>query len=177
MRRRTFVLVLAVLAAGLLVTSLAGADDGKKNLKAELTGYEENPDVSTGATGSFTATIDDDAQTITYELSYSGIEGGTVSAAHIHFGKRAVNGGVSAFLCSGGDKPACPATAGTVTGVIDAADIIGPVAQGIGVGEFDELVAAMRAGHAYANVHSTGGNPAWPGGEIRGQINDTDDQN
>ena len=109
MRRRSVLLAIAVLAAGLLVASLAGAAGGKKVLKADdLTGYQENPDVSTVAMGSFTATIDDDAQTITYELSYSGIEGGTVSAAHIHFGKRAVNGGVSAFLCSGGDKPACP---------------------------------------------------------------------
>jgi hypothetical protein len=173
MRRRSILLGVAVLAAGLLVASLAGASGGKKNLKAdELSGYQENPDVSTGATGSFEATIDDDAQTITYELTYSGIEGGTASAAHIHFGKRAVNGGVSAFLCSGGDKPACPATAGTVTGVIDAADVIGPVGQGIGAGEFDELVAAMRAGNTYVNVHSTGGTPAWPGGEIRAQIND-----
>ena len=81
MRRRSVLLAIAVLAAGLLVASLAGAAGGKKNLKAdELTGYQENPDVSTAATGSFTATIDDDAQTITYELSYSGIEGGTVSA-------------------------------------------------------------------------------------------------
>jgi len=178
MRRRSVLLAIAVLAAGLLVASLAGAAGGKKNLKADdLTGYQENPDVSTAATGSFTATIDDDAQTITYELSYSGIEGGTVSASHIHFGKRAVNGGVSAFLCSGGDKPACPATAGTVTGVIDAADVIGPAGQGIGAGEFDELVAAMRAGHTYVNVHSTGADPAWPGGEIRAQINDRDANN
>jgi hypothetical protein len=173
MRRRSVLLAIAVLAAGLLVASLAGAAGGKKNLKADaLTGYQENPDVSTAATGSFTATIDDDAQTITYELSFSGIEGGTAFAAHIHFGKRAVNGGVSAFLCGGGDKPACPATAGTVTGVIDAADVVGPAVQGIGAGEFDELVAAMRAGHTYANVHSMGADPAWPGGEIRAQIND-----
>ena len=178
MRRRSVLLAIAVLAAGLLVASLAGAAGGKKNLKADvLTGYQENPDVSTAATGSFTATIDAAAQTISYELSYSGIEGGTVSASHIHFGKRAVNGGVSAFLCSGGDKPACPATAGTVSGVIDAADIIGPVSQGIGVGSFDELVAAMRAGHTYVNVHSTGANPEWPGGEIRAQINDRDANN
>lgn len=174
MRRRSVVLAVAVLAAGLLVASLASATDGKKNLKAdELTGYQENPDVSSTGTGSFHATIDDDAQTITYELSYSAIEGGDALFAHIHFGKRAVNGGVSAFLCGGGDKPACPATDGTVSGVIDAADIIGPAGQGIEAGSFDELVAAMRAGHTYVNVHS----PRWPGGEIRAQINDRDADN
>ena len=169
MRRRSVLLAIAVLAAGLLVASLAGAAGGKKNLKADaLTGYQENPDVSTAAAGSFTATIDDEAQTITYELSYSGIEGGTVSASHIHFGKRAVNGGVSAFLCSGGDKPACPATDGTVSGVIDAADIIGPAAQGIAAGELTEAIRALRKGAVYANVHSG----QLPGGEIRGQVND-----
>jgi hypothetical protein len=45
------------------------------------------------------------------------------------------------------------------------------------VGSFDELVAAMRAGHTYVNVHSTGADPAWPGGEIRAQINDRDANN
>jgi hypothetical protein len=169
MRRRSILLAVAVLAAGLLVASLAGASGGKKNLKSDdLTGYQENPDVSSTGTGSFKATIDDDAMTISYELEYSAIEGGAATAAHIHFGKRAVNGGVSAFLCGGGDKPACPATSGTVTGVIDAADIIGPAGQGIEAGSFGELVAAMRAGHTYVNVHS----PRWPGGEIRAQIND-----
>jgi hypothetical protein len=28
----------------------------------------------------------------------------------------------------------------------------------------------MRAGHSYLNIHTT----RWPGGEIRGQINDKD---
>ena len=105
MRRRSVLLAVAVLAAGLLVASLAGAAGGKKNLKAdELTGYQENPDVSSTGTGSFTATIDDDAQTISYELSYSGLEGGDALFAHIHFGKRAVNGGVSAFLCGAASR-------------------------------------------------------------------------
>jgi CHRD domain len=174
MRRRSVVLAVAVLAAGLLIASLASATGGKKNLKSdELTGYQENPDVSSTGSGSFRATIDDDAQTITYELSYSALEGGNALFAHIHFGKRAVNGGVSAFLCGGGDKPPCPATDGTVTGVIDAADIVGPAGQGIEPGSFDELVAAMRAGHTYVNVHT----PRWPGGEIRAQINDRDANN
>jgi len=176
MRRRSVLLAIGVLAAGLLVASLAGASGGKKNLKADaLIGYQENPDISTVATGSFQVTIDDEAETLTYELSYSGLEG-TVQQAHIHFGKRAINGGVAAFLCgpqpAAGDKPECPQS-GTVTGVIDAADIIGPAGQGLEAGNFAELAQAMRAGHSYANVHSS----KWPGGEIRAQINDQDANN
>jgi hypothetical protein len=169
MRRRTFVLVLAVLSAGLLVTSLAGASgSGKQNVKADLTGFQEVPAVSTFGSGTFTATIDDDAQTITYELSFGGLNS-TSLFAHIHLGQRGANGGVAAFLCGGGDKPPCPAGTGateTVTGVIDAADVIGPAGQGIAPGEFDELVRAIRARVTYANVHSM----TQPGGEIRGQI-------
>ena len=47
-------------------------------------------------------------------------------------------------------------------------DVIGPDAQGIAPGELAEILAAMRAGHAYANVHSS----KFGGGEIRAQIND-----
>ena len=178
MRRRTVLLAVGVLAAGLLVASLAGAAGGKKNLKAdELTGYQENPDISTAATGSFTVTLDDDAQTITYELTYSGLEG-TVTQAHIHFGKRAVNGGITVFLCGTAvapgppGTPTCPAD-GTVSRTVTAADILAPAGQGIEAGNYDELVAAMRAGHTYANVHSS----LWLGGEIRAQINDRDANN
>ena len=80
-----------------------------------------------------------------------------------------MGGGVIAFLCGGGSKPACPpgtATEAVVTGVITAADIGGPRAQGIEPGSFDEAVRAIRAGATYANVHST----IFPQGEIRGQI-------
>jgi len=174
MRRRSVLLAVAVLAAGLLVASLAGAAGGKKNLKAdELTGYQENPDISTVAFGSFTATLDDDARTITYELSYSDLEG-AVSQAHIHFGKRAVNGGVTLFLCGTAASPgpagtpACPTPGGTVSRTATAADILPPGTQGIEAMNYEELAAAMRAGHTYANIHSS----KWPGGEIRAQIND-----
>ena len=59
----------------------------------------------------------------TYELSYSGLEG-TVLQAHIHFGKRAINGGISLFLCANlGNGPAgtptCPQS-GTVSRTVPA---------------------------------------------------------
>ena len=170
MRRRSVLIGVALVLGALLVVSLAVASGGKKNFNARgLNGYEENLDVSTVASGSFKASVDEDAQTITYELSYSGLEG-DVQQAHIHFGKPAINGGVSVFLCSNlgngpAGTPACPQS-GTVSRTVPASDIIGPIAQGIEAGNLSELVAAMRAGHAYANVHST----KWPGGEIRAQI-------
>ncbi len=171
MRKRSVVLAIAVVGTGLLVASLAVASEGKQNLKADdLVGYQENPDISTVATGSFDVAIEDAAQTLTYELSYSGLEG-TVQQAHIHFGKRAVNGGITVFLCTNlGNNPTAPPCPqeGTVSRTVGAADIIGPAGQGIEPLAFEELVAAMRAGHTYANVHST----KWPGGEIRAQIND-----
>jgi CHRD domain len=166
MRKILFLAVLVVVALAVAgTTALATGGNGDKRFSAKLTGFQEVPAISTGASGTFKAKLD--GEELSYTLSYSGIEGGTAVAAHIHLGQRGVNGGVSAFLCGGGDKPACPAIEGTVTGVVDPADVIGPAGQGIAAGEFDELISAMRAGVTYANVHSA---PMWPGGEIRGQI-------
>ena len=82
---------------------------------------------------------------------------------------RYIAGGVSYFLCGGSTKPdPCPNVEGTVEGDITAADVIGPNGQGIEPASFPEILRAMRAGVAYANIHTT----RWPGGEIRGQIND-----
>ena len=58
---------------------------------------------------------------------------------------------------------------GTIEGDITAANVVGPNGQGIEPGSFAEILRAMRAGDAYANIHTS---PRWPGGEIRGQIND-----
>jgi hypothetical protein len=38
--------------------------------------------------------------------------------------------------------------------------------QGVNTGELDELIAAMRAGGTYVNLHSS----LWGGGEVRSQI-------
>lgn len=178
-------LTLRVVAVGAViallgVVSYAIAGDGTRNFDGSpLSGYEENPDLSTTGTGSFEARLNRDGTSLHYELSYSDLEG-TVQQAHVHFGKYAINGGISYFLCSNlGNGPAgtppCPVPSGTVEGDIEAADVIGPstpppatAGQGIEPGALNEILAAMRAGHAYANVHTT----KWPGGEIRAQIND-----
>jgi hypothetical protein len=164
--------------AGLTATSLlyvgsgAWADDGRNRVRANLNGYQETPStLSTPGTGRFTAKIDERDQTIEYRLSYEGLESAAM-AAHIHLGARATTGGVSAFLCGGGGKPACPAGGGTVEGTITPADVIGPAGQGIAPGEFAEVVRAIRAGAVYANVHTANR----PSGEIRGQLRANEDE-
>lgn len=172
MRKRSLVLTAVVLGGVLLVASLGIASGGKKNLRSgDLIGYEEVPSISTRGTGSFKVTLDDAAGTLSYELRYADLES-DVTQAHVHFGSRATNGGISVFLCSNlgngpAGTPACPLRSGTVSRTVGASDVIGPSGQGISAGQFDELTAAMRAGATYANVHST----TFPGGEIRAQIN------
>jgi hypothetical protein len=135
---------------------------------AELTGYEEVPPVSTTGHGWFAASVR--GGSIVYRLHYADLSSPAMQA-HIHFGQKAVNGGVSAFLCSNlpgapAGTPACPPAPATVSGTITADDVVGPGAQGIAPGELDELIAAIQAGVAYANVHTD----LFPAGEIRGQV-------
>jgi CHRD domain len=173
------VAVLAILLLALGVGSYAVAGGGKDLVKTgDMSGYFEGAaggPVSSAATGNFEATIDDEARTIQFTLEYSGLEG-DVRQAHIHFGQRSVNGGISLWLCETAanprpvgspDVPDCPQS-GTVESTVTADHVIGPTAQGIAPGEFEEIVAAIRSGRAYANVHSS----KFPGGEVRGQIND-----
>ena len=76
--------------------------------------------------------------------------------------------------------PTCTNTSGDFTGTITAASVVaiggGNVGQQIGAGEFSKVLAAIRAGNAYVNVHTN----LSTGGEIRGQIkvngNDDDDE-
>ncbi|MEK6274829.1 MAG: CHRD domain-containing protein [Actinomycetota bacterium] len=176
--RKLAALISIVAAVGLTIVAaaaLAGRGNGNhgNNFRANLNGYNEvvgGPGASTGSVsttghGRMTLRIFDDH--IHYTLDYADLSGGATCCSHIHFAQQHVSGGVSAFLCGGGGKPACTPTSGHFEGDIVAADVVGPTDQGIAPGEFGELVSAIRAGATYANVHTT---PSYPEGEIRGQI-------
>ncbi|HWC71874.1 MAG TPA: CHRD domain-containing protein [Actinomycetota bacterium] len=162
MRTRTIGIV-AVVAAAVLALGAAAAMAGRSSVGTQLNGFKEAPVISTDGEGSFRAEIR--AGEVHYRLRYDDLEGGEVLFAHIHLGKPLTNGGVVAFLCGGGSKPACPAS-GTVTGVIVPSDVVGPADQGIEPGEFDELVRAIRRNATYVNVHTED----FPSGEIRGNL-------
>jgi hypothetical protein len=148
-----------------------------ETIQARLIGYQEVPAVSTVAAGEFRATINHGDDSIDYELSYDGLQG-TVQQAHIHVAQRSVNGSIVIWLCQTTTTPApasvawltpfCPQS-GTVSGHITAANVIAAstASQQLSAGELAEVIAAIRGGVAYANVHTT---PLSPGGEIRGQI-------
>jgi len=175
---KTLKVALAVLVTVSMAT-LVRADHkrGADRLHANLIGYQEVPSVSTPARGEFTAMVAPDDLSFDYTLSFSGLIG-TVQQSHIHIAQRGVNGSIVVWLCQtattpapaavAGLTPVCP-QAGTVHGTITAANVItaATASQQIVAGELAEVLAAIRAGVAYVNVHAT---PLNPGGEIRGQI-------
>jgi CHRD domain len=164
--------MLIVVAAGLLATATLARGE---TLQATLTGYEESPSVSTIANGDFRAVIEGGANDhFHYSLTYSGLQG-TITQSHIHIASPGVNGSIVIWLCQTGTNkdptglsPECPQE-GTVEGRITAANVIagGTASQQLNAGDFAGALAAMRAGAAYANVHTS---PLSTGGEIRGQI-------
>ena len=171
--------IAAAAAAAACLAALSApaiADDSRDRIEARLRSYQEVPAVSSVASGRFKAMLDKVSGTLTYELSYSGLEA-PVRMAHIHIGQRGVNGGIMVWLCQTvapfvdptGGAPTCPQS-GTVTGTLQAGNVLAVAAQGIAAADFAEMVAAIRGGVAYVNVHSD----KFPGGEIRGQLRDDD---
>jgi CHRD domain len=163
--------VVGVVAAIAVVIVAIAAARGGHGIREKLTGYQENPALSTTGHGTFRLTIDRKAQEIHYVLTYGGLES-PATQSHIHFEKKTNNGNIVVFLCSNlGNGPpgtqACPPSGGTISGTIRPADVgAGAAAQGIAAGEFDEFVQAIKAGATYVNVHSVDRT----GGEIRAQL-------
>ena len=186
MKRRTpWAVAIFVFAA----TGVMFSDEGARKFKEFLNGFKEAAAVvSTTGTGTFRAEISRDGTEINYELTFQDLEG-DVRQAHIHIGHPQNTGGIVLWLCDSetnpspsADTPACTADdpanarAGRVTGTLTAADVQNNPANGIAAatpttpGEFEEVVALIRAGKTYVNVHSV----KFPPGEIRSQIDNRD---
>jgi hypothetical protein len=145
---------LAAVLAGVACTDEVGPVL-TEHFVASLTGANERP---TPVTSTATATAEFDVYQgipgIFYKLTVSGVD--SMTAAHIHGpADTSQAAGVIVDLYTG------TTTGPGVTGVIAQGTL--PVPKGITV---DSVLALMRSGQAYVNVHTR----AHPGGEIRGQV-------
>jgi hypothetical protein len=138
-----------------------GAKPAPETFQAKLDAANEVPPPTlSGNTPSGSATFTTQGAAVLYKLSVSGLSSPSV-AAHIHTGAPGVAGPVIVplALTAGSDGTAAG------EGTIDASGIKGKNADGSPMSMAD-LLAAMRSGGTYVNVHTVNNKP----GEARGQI-------
>ena len=155
--------ILPIMAV-LLTVVLAGAARADELFKANLTGDEEVPPVSTETTGKAFLLLDRTETTIEFQLHVSA--GVRLTQSHIHCGPAGANGPVVVFLAGlhAGGLDVDGKWVGNAT--IKDSSIVN-TSCGATVAA---LAAAMRSGGAYVNVHSV----ANPSGVVRGQIQTAD---
>lgn len=142
---------------------------GKKGFKAgaELTGDQEVPPNGSEAEGRFEIQFDCAFTEARFELK---VEAENVLQAHLHCGSAGENGPVVVFLFGlfpGGVDVDGVLSAFTITQAnLDAVNADCMNALGYQVETLEDLAAAIAAGDIYANVHTV----AFPGGEVRGQL-------
>ena len=141
-------------------------EPGTETFTATLDGGQERPTpVVTPATGTGTFTLSADGNTLTWNVTSTGAN--NVVASHIHVGGVNVAGPIVLPLFAG-----TAASNPAITGSVTRAAFTSP----LGV-TFDGLIALLRTGDTYVNIHTDNGvaptntGPGdFPGGEIRGKI-------
>jgi hypothetical protein len=145
---------LAFLAAAALTLALAPAVLAAETFTATLSGENQVPPLDVDATGNATVMISDDEQSVSWEVTYSGLTGDP-AAGHIHIGAAGENGPVMI--------PFAEVTATGTSGTFNADDY--ETGDGLPA-DWEGVLAAIRSGDTYVNIHTA----ANPGGEIRGQL-------
>lgn len=156
MRMRMMNLLLLLVVSVLWAASPCLAAD---KFHAKLSGGEETPAVKTKAKAKAEFMLSKDGKELSYQLTVKDIK--NPSAAHIHKGKKGESGPPLVGLF-GGPKREGKVSGLLAQGIISEKNLIGEL-QGKTLGD---LVALIKAGGAYVNVHTD----AFPDGEIRGQI-------
>ena len=113
-----------------------------------LSGTESVGPNVTPASGTATVTVNDTLDTVSVNMTFTGLIGGNASAAHIHCCVATNANGPVVIPFTGFPTATSGTYSNTFTGV-SAANIAG-----------------IEAGLAYINIHNT----TYPGGEIRGDI-------
>jgi len=165
---RLSLLVLIALLVTMSAAAVASADN--RNFAVHLSGDEEVPARATLAQGEAIFQLSKDGSELHFKLIVANIE--NVAQAHIHCGAAGVNGPIVVFLYPAAPPPVVipgrfdgvlaqgTRTAGNILPKPPSAECPG------GVANFADLIAKMRSGGAYVNVHTI----AFPGGEVRGQV-------
>jgi CHRD domain len=162
------VIFLAVLAAVVVTSTVSAEPPQARFFFAPLSGDEEVPPRDTSARG-VALFADQDGEEIEFKIVVGRIE--NVFAAHIHCGPAGVNGpvGVTLFMGTPGG--------GSESGILESGTITSPdPGNDCDWLTLEDVLAEMRAGSTYTNVHTNDGiappntGPGdFPGGEIRGQ--------
>ena len=169
----------AVLLAGSAVRGAARASDdddhgknGGPEFSAKLSGSEEVPAVVTDTTGKVEIVFNADQTKMDFELSVR--KGVRVTQSHIHCAPKGVNGPIVVFL-AGFHNRGWDVDGRWVQNATATDDNVIPPPAGstcpVPLNNLRDVVAAIRGGNAYVNVHSV----AHPGGEARGQLHEDDE--
>ena len=113
---------------------------------AKLNGSQENPAISTTATGTGFFVLNGSGSQLSYRVTVNGL---TMTGAHFHNAPAASNGGVVKSLTFANNS---------TSGIWSSTDASQPLT--------DSLLSELLRGRLYVNVHTA----ANAGGEIRGQV-------
>jgi CHRD domain-containing protein len=158
--RQAWIGVACALLGLSFVSCHKGMDDIGERFIVNLSGANEVPVRGTGASGVMGFNVI--GTRVDYSIEVHNMSTGIVGA-HLHSGPAGVNGPIRIALFPG---PGANFTTNPLTGVdgqlyegsFEASDVTGI--------SFQDLLAGMRAGTVYGNVHTS----QFPGGEIRGQV-------
>jgi hypothetical protein len=158
--RQAWIAVACALVGLSFVSCHKGTDDIGERFIVNLSPANEVPPRASAASGVIGLNVI--GNRVDYSIEVHGTGTGIVGA-HLHSGAAGVNGPIRIALFPG---PGANFTTNPLTGVdgqlyegsFEASDVTGITYQ--------DLLAGMRAGTVYGNVHTT----QYGGGEIRGQV-------